>query len=152
MQNDNTPDNTTMNNQPTTAKSTTATATLQEQAAQAQPQWARRKTGPVGRWSTLWPVYAELRGRGFTIREAVHWLIQEGAVKQEDRKKAEYGLPMVNSRRRKEGVVAATPKTAGMRKGRNINKGTDGAKSRAGGPGTPLPPPIRRARPTAQAA
>ncbi|QIF02001.1 hypothetical protein [Roseimicrobium sp. ORNL1] len=150
-----------MNDQPTTAATTnTATAassaTLKAQAAQAQPQWAKRKTGPVGRWSTLWPVYAELRGRGFTIREAVHWLIQEGAVKQEDRKKAEYGLPMVNSRRRKEGVVAATPKAAGTRKSRNRSKGTDGAKARtgagAGAPATPLPSPSRRGRQATQAA
>jgi hypothetical protein len=142
-----------MTSQPTTVNTAiTATTSLQQQAAQARPQWARRKTGPVGRWSTLWPVYAELRGRGFTIREAVHWLIQEGAVKQEDRKKAEYGLPMVNSRRRKEGVIEATPKATGMRKSRSRNKETAGAKARASRPSAPLPSPTRRAKPTAQAA
>lgn len=147
MQNDNPLDNTPMNEQPTTASSTTATATLQQQAAQARPQWARRKTGPVGRWSTLWPVYAELRGRGFTIREAVHWLIQEGAIKQEDRKKAEYGLPMVNSRRRKEGVVAATPKATRVRGSKNKTQARAGASTT-----TPLPSSSRRRRPTAHAA
>jgi hypothetical protein len=144
MQNDNSLDNTPMNNQLT--NTATATATLQQQAAQARPQWARRKTGPVGRWSTLWPVYAELRGRGFTIREAVHWLIQEGAIKQEDRKKAEYGLPMVNSRRRKEGVVAATPKAAGVRGSKSRSR------SRGKSSGTPLPSPSRHAKPPARAA
>lgn len=151
MQNDNPPDNTPMNDPltPAAASGTTTTTTLQKQAAQARPQWARRKTGPVGRWSTLWPVYAELRGRGFTIREAVHWLIQEGAVKPEDRKKAEYGLPMVNSRRRKEGVVAATPRAA--RKGKSNPK--DRAKTRAGSSGTPLPSPSHRSsRQTTRAA
>lgn len=150
MQNDNPPDNTPMNDQLTTTNSTTAA--LQQQAAQARPQWARRKTGPVGRWSTLWPVYAELRGRGFTIREAVDWLIQEGAVKQEDRKKAEYGLPMVNSRRRKEGVVAATPKAAGVTRGKSRSKVANDTQARAGGHTAPLPSPSRRGRPAAQAA
>lgn len=81
--------------------------TLQSRAQFAVPTWQKRKTGPVGRWSVLWPVYADLRAKGFTIREAVDWLIRESAIPAGDRKKAEYGLPMVNSRRRKEGVEAA---------------------------------------------
>lgn len=80
---------------------------LQNQAAQAVPAWPKRKTGPVGRWSPLWPVYAELRRKGFTIREAIDWLIREGAVPARDRKKAENGLPMVDSRRRRGEAVAA---------------------------------------------
>lgn len=88
---------------------------LQHQAAQALPTWPKRKPGPVGRWSPLWPVYAELRRKGFTIREAIDWLIREGAVPAKDRKKAEYGLPMVDSRRRRDETAvsgarpAATP-------------------------------------------
>jgi hypothetical protein len=80
---------------------------LQHQAAQAVPLWRKRKPGPVGRWSPLWPVYAELRRKGFTIREAIDWLIREGAVPAKDRQKAEYGLPMVDSRRRREEARAS---------------------------------------------
>lgn len=83
---------------------------LQSRASTATPQWPKRKTGPKGRWSELWPVYKELRGRGFTIREAVDWLIREGQVTESDRQKAEYGLPMVNSRRRREELGDAAPK------------------------------------------
>jgi hypothetical protein len=74
---------------------------LKIRAAKSKPTCPRGKPGPVGRWTVLWPVYAELRERRFTIRQAVHWLIQEGAVPEQDRKKAEYGLPMVESRQRR---------------------------------------------------
>jgi hypothetical protein len=84
---------------------------LHSHASHAQPTWPKGKPGPVGRWSPLWPVYAELRRKGFTIREAVDWLIREGAVPANDRKKAEYGLPMVDSRRRRAGQAASTPAT-----------------------------------------
>ena len=47
---------------------------LKMQAAQAVPSWPKRRRGPEGRWSRLWPVYVELRHKGFTIREAVDWL------------------------------------------------------------------------------
>ena len=74
---------------------------LKIRAAKSEPTCARGKPGPVGRWTVLWPVYAELRERRFTIRQSVDWLIKEGAVPEKDRKKAEYGLPMVESRQRK---------------------------------------------------
>lgn len=77
-------------------------ATLTEAAATAVPTWSPRKRGPVGKWTLLFPAYAKLRGQGFTIRESVDWLIERGAVNEVDRKKAEYGLPMVHSRRRRE--------------------------------------------------
>lgn len=103
--------------------------TLQEQARNAVPTWPRRKPGPVGRWSPLWPVYAELRRKRFTIREAVDWLICEGAVPAGDRKKAEYGLAMVDSRRRRTEGPAPSPggKTAakaaaGAKRGRPREK------------------------------
>lgn len=79
---------------------------LKNQAAKAVPSWPRRRPGPVGRWSPLWPVYAELRRKGFSIREAIDWLIREGVVPAADRKKAEYGLPMADSRQRYREAVA----------------------------------------------
>lgn len=85
----------------------TSLPTLQSRAQSAVPSWPKRKPGPKGRWSQLWPVYKELRSKGFTIREAVEWLINENAMPADDRKKAEYGLPMVDSRRRREEALAA---------------------------------------------
>lgn len=96
---------------------------LQNHAAQAVPAWPKRKTGPVGRWSPLWPVYAELRRKGFTIREAIDWLIREGAVPAKDRKKAESGLPMVDSRRRRgDAVTAGEAKPAPSHDGKASSK------------------------------
>ena len=76
-------------------------STLKKRATTSEPTCPRGKPGPVGRWTVLWPVYAELRERRFTIRQAVDWLIKQGAVPKRDRKRAEYGLPMVESRRRR---------------------------------------------------
>jgi len=88
--------------------------------------WPKRKPGPVGRWSPLWPVYADLRRKGFTIREAIDWLIREGAVPANDRKKAEYGLPMVDSRRRRGEVPAS-----GVEPGLKPRKKTSAASATA---------------------
>jgi hypothetical protein len=83
---------------------------LKMRAAISEPTCPRGKPGPVGRWTVLWPVYAELRERHFTIRQSVDWLIKEGAVPEKDRKKAEYGLPMVESRQRRAGKKRAKVK------------------------------------------
>jgi hypothetical protein len=101
---------------------------LQNQAAQAVPSWSKGKPGPVGRWSPLWPVYAELRRQGFTIREAIEWLIREGAVPAGDRKKAEYGLPMVDSRRRREEALARGEKPARRTRRKKAGKTAAAAK------------------------
>lgn len=80
---------------------------LIEKANKAEPSWTKRRPGPVGRWSPLWPVYAELRRKGFTIREAIDWLIREGTVPDKDRQKAEWGLPMVDARRKREAAITS---------------------------------------------
>lgn len=53
-----------------------------------------------GRWLELYPVYERLRQRKLTGKDAVAWLIKEGAVPSSDAKKAEEAMQKLHRRRK----------------------------------------------------
>jgi hypothetical protein len=75
---------------------------LVKQAAKAIPSCPKGKPGPVSKWPHLYPIYAQLRANKFTIKEAVDWMIRKGVVEEKNRKAAENGLSVVDSRRSRE--------------------------------------------------
>lgn len=52
-------------------------------------------------WARLYPVFCELRERGYTYRQAIDWLIAQGAIAPEDAVKAGNGFTMLTFRRSK---------------------------------------------------
>jgi hypothetical protein len=58
------------------------------------------------RWSRLWPVYAELRARGFSCQRAVAWLAREGAVPAGEEGRALNAFHILATRRNKKARAA----------------------------------------------
>jgi hypothetical protein len=61
------------------------------------------------RWSRLWPVYAELRARGFSCQRAVAWLAREGVVPEGEEGRALNAFHILATRRNKKDRPAPSP-------------------------------------------
>lgn len=75
--------------------------TLISKAQAAEPETSARPR----RWARLWPVYAALRGRGFSCQRAVTWLAQEGAIPEGETAKALNAFHILATRRNKKAVA-----------------------------------------------
>lgn len=71
---------------------------LLSKAQDAPPEASARPR----RWVRLWPVYAALRGRGFSCERAVAWLAQEGAIPEGETAKALNAFHIIATRRNKK--------------------------------------------------
>lgn len=73
------------------------------------------------RWAKLWPVYSELRGRRFKIRDAIEWLISHKAMEEKDMQKATFAFKSMATRQNKRtaqaGLTAESPQGDGDGKG-----------------------------------
>jgi hypothetical protein len=72
-------------------------SSLLQKAASASPDLA---ANTLHKWASLWPVYHELRKRGFSCSHAVDWLVKEGAMIEADR--AMNAFNVITTRRKKQ--------------------------------------------------
>ncbi len=73
-------------------------ADLMEEAKAATPGLVPR----VQRWRGLWPIYTQLRERGFTCERAVSWLAEKGQIMAGEERKALNAFFQIATRRNKK--------------------------------------------------
>lgn len=73
---------------------------LLKEAAQAKPNQSVR-----GRWTQIYSVFEKLREQGFSVSAAMDWLVQKGAVPEQQRKKAQNAFMQLGVRRRRAAQV-----------------------------------------------
>ena len=61
------------------------------------------------RWARLWPVYAELRARGFSCQRAVAWLAAQGVIPEGEEGRALNAFHILATRRNKKNVAIPSP-------------------------------------------
>lgn len=74
-------------------------AALLEKASSAKPVKHSQVSGK--RWVLLLPVFATLLKQGFNGASAIDWLIEQGEVKEDERKRAFFALHQARNRQRK---------------------------------------------------
>lgn len=72
-------------------------SSLMRKASKARPTGRQANA----RWTELLPLYQQLRANRLTGKEAVGWLIEQGAVQESDRARASEALQKLELRRRR---------------------------------------------------
>ena len=75
--------------------------TLIAAAAEAPAKAGASNRGSY-RWATLWPVASRLRAKGYSWDDVIDWLVEQGAVGDDDRDRAKNAFWQLACRRRRK--------------------------------------------------
>ncbi len=64
------------------------------------------------KWATMLPVFIQLRGKGFSRRQSIEWLVKQGAMKADDQGRAIKAFDSLLTRRKKAGKIMVQQSSA----------------------------------------